>query len=67
MIVLYSNHCVRCDILKQKLDDKNIQYKLVDDTNELINAGLADAFFPILEVDGQRMDFGTANTYVNNI
>lgn len=67
MIKLYSNHCVRCDIMKKKLDEKKIEYELVDKTEDLIAAGLADAFFPILEVDGTRMPFMEANSYVNTL
>lgn len=66
MIILYSNHCVRCDILKKKLDEKHIAYRLVDDTEELIAAGLMDAFFPILEVDGKKLSYLEANTFVNS-
>lgn len=67
MIVLYSNHCPRCDILKAKLDEKKIQYEYVDDSAKLVEAGLQDAFFPILEVDGIRMPFMEANNYVNTL
>jgi SpoVK/Ycf46/Vps4 family AAA+-type ATPase len=31
MIVLYTNDCPRCKILKCKLDDKQIQYEICDD------------------------------------
>lgn len=66
MIILYSNHCVRCDILKKKLDEKHIAYTLVDDIEDLIAEGLVDAFFPILEVDGNKLSYLEANTFVNN-
>ena len=67
MITLYSNHCVRCDILKQKLDSKNVSYNLVDKTEDLIEKGLANEFFPILEVDGKLLNFGESNDYVNSL
>jgi glutaredoxin len=53
MIVLYSNHCPKCDITKAKLDAKNINYTLIDDT-EWLSANEFDQM-PVLEVDGNRM------------
>lgn len=67
MITLYSNHCVRCDVLKAKLDSKSIEYTLVDKTEDLIEKGLADEFFPLLEVDGKLLKFGEANNYINSL
>lgn len=65
MITLYSNHCPKCDILKGKLDTKNVTYTLVDDTTWLSANGFDQ--MPILEVDGKRMPFMEANTYVNTL
>ena len=53
MIVLYSNHCPKCDITKAKLDAKNIKYTLIDDTEWLSANGFDQ--MPVLEVDGNRM------------
>jgi glutaredoxin len=53
MIVLYSNHCPKCDITKAKLDAKNINYTLIDDTEWLSANGFDQ--MPVLEVDGNRM------------
>lgn len=53
MIVLYSNHCPKCDIVKAKLDAKKIEYTLVDDLEWLSNNGFD--LMPILEVDGKKI------------
>jgi glutaredoxin len=53
MIVLYSNHCPKCDITRAKLDAKNINYTLIDDTEWLSANGFDQ--MPVLEVDGNRM------------
>lgn len=63
LIVLYSNGCPRCKILKQKLDEKNINYVLVDDVDKMIAFGMSTV--PVLEVDGERMMFTDAVRWVN--
>lgn len=62
MIVLYSNHCPACNVLKAKLDSKNIEYTIVDDEETLTANGFD--FMPVLEVDGKRMQIGEANKFV---
>jgi len=64
MIILYTNDCPRCKILKGKLDDKQIQYEICDDLSVM-----ADKFIrsvPVLEINGNLLDFARANTWVNN-
>lgn len=64
MIVLYSNHCPKCDIIRDKLNAKKIEYTLVDDETILTDKGFD--FMPVLEVDGvlltSMMDI---NNYIN--
>ena len=62
MIVLYSNHCPACGVLKAKLDNKKINYTLVDDEAVHIEKGID--WFPVLEVDGNLMRLGEANKFV---
>ena len=52
MVVLYSNHCPRCNIIKAKLETAKINYKLVDDPEQLEKLGYD--FMPVLEVDGEK-------------
>ena len=62
-ITLYSTHCPKCLVLEEKLQDKNIDYELVTDIDEMVKKGFQSA--PVLEVDGKLMDFSEANKWVN--
>ena len=61
-IVLYTTYCPKCKVLETKLNQKNIQFELNDNVRELIKKGYAQA--PMLEVDGELMDFGEAVKWV---
>ena len=64
MVVLYSNHCPRCEIIKDKLNNKKIKYTLVDDESILLSKGFD--FMPVLEVDGVIIESMTQiNDYIN--
>ena len=64
-IVLYSTGCPKCNVLKKKLDDCKLNYKVITDFNidEMIELGFTQV--PILEVDGEKMDFSKANKWIN--
>lgn len=62
-IRLYSNGCPKCKVIKSKLESKNIVFEETDDTQRIILEGYKT--FPVLEVNGQFMDFVSANTWVN--
>ena len=62
-IILYSNGCPKCKVIKSKLESKNIVFEETDDTQRIILEGYKT--FPVLEVDGQFMDFVSANNWVN--
>lgn len=49
-VVLYTTHCPQCRVLKQQLDNKNIEYTEVTDEKVMIEKGFTSA--PMLEVDG---------------
>lgn len=61
-IVMYSSGCPRCKTLKKKLDDAGIQYETFTDVQKMIDMGFTDV--PVLEVDGQRMQFADAIKWV---
>lgn len=63
MIKMYSTHCPKCKILETKLKQKNIEYEECTDINEMLSKGIETV--PILEVDGQMLDFGKAVRWVN--
>lgn len=57
-IVLYSTNCPKCKVLEKKLDSIGVNYTIVTDENLMISKGFSSA--PMLEVDGNIMDFGNA-------
>lgn len=65
MIVLYSNDCPRCKILKAKLDQKGVEYQIVNDVALMISMGMS--MMPVLEVEGVRYEYGEAVKWVNNL
>ena len=62
-IILYSNDCPRCKIIKKKLDDKGIKYLEINDEELMISKGFT--YMPMLEVNTVIMDFSAANAWVN--
>lgn len=63
MVILYSTGCPKCQVLKSKLDSKNISYEVFDDKDKMIDKGFTSV--PILEVDGEIMDFKKAVEWIN--
>ena len=65
-VTLYSTNCPHCMILKNALDQKNIQYSIVSDDNDVFEFGEQHNIrsIPILDVDGNVMDFPTAYNWV---
>ena len=61
-IILFSNGCPRCKILKQKLDDKQIKYSISEDFDELIENGLQTA--PVLKVNNEYYQFSEAVKFI---
>lgn len=65
-MTLYSkDDCLRCDMLKTKLNAKGIQF--VEVKNEDVIASLGIDFLPVLEVDGELLELGKANDYINSL
>lgn len=59
MIKFYSTNCPRCHILQKKLNEKNINYEIHTDIQEMIKLGLVNA--PALKLEnGEILDFGEA-------
>lgn len=61
-IMLYSTHCPQCEILEEKLQVKNIQYTEINDVALMLNKGIKNV--PVLEVNGEMMDFLKACEWV---
>ena len=62
-VILYSNHCPKCNVLEKKLKTKNIEHEEVNDVEIMKEKGYF--MLPVLEIDGVSMDFKTANDWVN--
>lgn len=62
-VTLYSTGCPKCKVLKMKLDSKNINYDTISDVNIIISKGINTV--PVLEVDGNIMEFKTAVDWIN--
>lgn len=64
-VTLYSTNCPKCQVLETKLKTANVDYELVTDEDLMIEKGFMSA--PILEVDGEPMEFGDAIRWVNTV
>ena len=65
MIILYTTHCPKCKVLETKLNQKKLSYTIVDNVDEITGMGIMSV--PVLEVNGNRMDFVTANNWINKL
>ena len=63
--ILYSTGCPKCKVLESKLAQKNIDYIVDDDIDVMISKGIESV--PVLEVNGEMMNFKSAVDYVNKI
>ena len=54
-VVLYSNHCPKCNVLAQKLKEAKIVYEEINDIDLMFSKGFSK--MPTLEVDSNVMDF----------
>lgn len=62
-VILYTTGCPKCRVLEKKLESKNIEYVKNTDTVLMISKGFESA--PMLEVDGEIMNFAVANAWIN--
>lgn len=68
-MTLYTTNCPKCVVLEKKLNNKNINYKKVEDIEKILEIAKEQGIntAPILEIDGEYLDFSHANTYINNM
>ena len=62
-IILYSTGCPQCSVLKRKLESKGIPFTENTDREKMLSLNFVRV--PVLEVDGNRMDFAAANKWIN--
>lgn len=63
-VILYSNNCPRCRVLKQKLDAKAVDYAEENSVEKMLAMGIEQT--PVLSVNGRLLNFGQANEWVND-
>lgn len=63
-VTLFSTGCPKCKVLEAKLKQKGIVYEHINDMDIMTEKGFMSV--PMLEVDGNVMDFATANNWINN-
>ena len=63
-VTLYSTGCPKCQVLKKKLDAKDIKYDTISDIGSIRETGFMSV--PLLKVDGKVMLFNEAIGWVNN-
>ena len=61
-IVLFSNNCPKCKILKEKLKQSNISFEENSNVELMIQKGFATV--PVLEVDGVAYNFKEAVEWI---
>jgi glutaredoxin-related protein len=64
-VIFYSTHCPKCNVLKKKLDQKNVAYEEVNDVDVMTQKGFMQA--PMLEVDDKVMNFSEATNWINTL
>ena len=62
MIKIYSKGCPKCKVLIKKLNEKNIQYEECNDTEIMKAKGIQ--FLPVLEINGDLLDFKQATEWI---
>lgn len=68
-IILYTTNCPKCKVLEKKLENKNVEFEIVDNIDKVLE--IADRFgimsAPILEVNDNVMEFNKAVEFVDNM
>ena len=65
MIILYTTHCPKCTVLEKKLESKNIKFDVNENEEEMQERGFQS--LPVLDVDGNTLDFIEAVKWVNEV
>ena len=68
-MILYTTHCPKCNILNKKLQDKNVEYEIVEDINVISSLGIKSV--PVLCVSDDEntnmMTYFDAVKYINSL
>lgn len=61
-VILYSTGCPKCNVLKKKLFERNIEFTENNNKEEMFNLNFTTV--PILVVDNKVMEFKEANEWI---
>lgn len=64
-VILYSTGCPKCDILKRKLHDQEIEFQEENSVEKMLALGISQV--PVLSVDGELLSFADAVRWVNSM
>lgn len=65
-MTLYSTGCPKCNVLKMKLDAKQIPYEISEDLDFLMDRNIMEV--PVLELEnGNLLSFTEAVSYINTL
>ena len=64
-VILYSTGCPKCEVLKKKLEQKEVNYSTVCSVEEMAALGITTV--PVLGVDDNLLEFGQAVEWVNKL
>ena len=63
-VTLYTTHCPRCEVLENKLKQKDIGFNVSEEFDRVVERGYRTA--PVLQVGDDFLDFGLAIKWVNS-
>lgn len=63
MVIMYSTGCPRCLILKKKLEEKGIDFKINDSVDKMLSLGIKEV--PYLDTGEELLNFREAVSWVN--
>ena len=64
MVILYSTGCPMCEMLKDRLNEKKIEFVTVSDVNSILAKGIQNV--PVLEVNNELLDTRKALAWVQD-
>ena len=65
MIILYSNNCPNCRLLKKMLDAKGVEYSENNSVDEMLALGLTNV--PALKAGDNLLSFNEAVAYIQKM
>ena len=64
-MILYSTGCPRCKVLEEKLKQKQINFEINNNTEEMFKLNITNV--PVLKIEYKLLDFVDAVKYVNSL